>query len=489
MKLVGNHPCQRREAANVRMTGETHLPQQFHMYRRELGYGRAWSPATAAATMRQGDSKYRCLPRLGAPRNKMQPNGSKISANGPNYTNKEPRGLNQVSFKLTRRLLIAGIVVLAVLLAFGISRLKPPPKTEPIGDVELLVEVLELQTGSYQFRIESQGTVRPLVETVLSAEVSGSVLSVSQKFVAGGVFAAGEELMQIDPTNYIGAVAQAEALVNQRQIEYDGAKKLRTQGYRAEAELASAAAALADANAALIRTKRDLDRTRIRLPYEGMVRSRTTNIGEFVSPGKQIGVVFATDFAEIRLPLTDQDLAFVDLPDASEITASGISTRGPEVLLSAVQKGRVVQWFGRIVRSEGVVDERARMTYAVARVSDPYKLHAAVSDESPLPMGTFVQASIEGASIEGAVRLPRSSIRRNNEVIFVDGENRLRLEPVQLLRTDSQYAYIEGASVAGKRVSATAIESPINGMKVRTTDDPPTIDVGDEPAATGNGQE
>ena len=323
-----------------------------------------------------------------------------------------------MSFRFKRILFIAVIVVAALAAAAGLSKLKPPPQTEPVGDVELLIEVQTLESGSFSFVIESQGTVRPLTETILSAEVSGSIVSVSPKFIAGGVFAAGEELMRIDQTNYIGAVDQAKALLKQRQIEFDGAKTLRTQGYRAEAEFAAAEAALATANANLIRTKRDLDRTRIRLPYEGMVRSRSANLGQFVNSGKELGVVFATDIAEVRLPLTDQDLAFVDLPDASEITKSGISADGPAVTLTAVQRGRSADWDAKIVRSEGVVDERARVTYAVARIADPYRLHGSSSDETPLPMGTFVSARIDGATIDVAVQLPRSAVRRRNEVVF-----------------------------------------------------------------------
>jgi RND family efflux transporter MFP subunit len=378
-----------------------------------------------------------------------------------------------VTFRAKRLSLIASIVVIAILAAKGLSTLKPPPEKETVGDVQLLVDVMILESDSYSFVIESQGTIRPLTETVVSAEVSGSIVSVSPKFISGGVFAAGEELMRIDQTNYLGAVEQAMALLKQRQIEFDGAKTLRSQGYRAEAEFAAAEAALATANANLIRAKRDYDRTRIRLPYEGMVRSRSANLGQFVNPGKELGVVFATDIAEVRLPLTDQDLAFVDLPDASEITESGISANGPTVTLTAVQRGRPVSWTAKIVRSEGVVDERARVTYAVARIHDPYRLHGQSSGDSPLPMGTFVSAQISGATINAAVRLPRSSLRRRNEVVLVDSENRLRIRPVQIIRTDAEYAYVVDDSLVGERISLTAIESPINGAKVKTTDDPP----------------
>jgi len=392
-----------------------------------------------------------------------------------------------VSFRVKRVSLIFAIVIGAFGAAFALSNLKPPPQKESENDLALLIDVQTLESGSYKFTIESQGTIRPLTETILSAEVSGSIISVSPKFIAGGVFAAGEELMRIDQTNYVGAVEQAQALLNQRQIEYDGAKTLRTQGYRAEAEFAAAEAALATANANLIRAKRDFDRTRIRLPYEGMVRSRNANLGQFVNPGQELGVVFATDIAEVRLPLTDRDLAFVDLPDATEITASGISSNGPTVTLTAVQRGRSSSWTAKIVRSEGVVDERARVTYAVARISDPYRLHGSSNDEKPLPMGTFVSAQIEGATIDAAVRLPRSALRRNNEVVFVDEDNRLRIRPVQVMRADSTYVYVAGDDLAGERISRSAIESPVNGAEVRTTDDPPEQAVEDtELASSGD---
>jgi len=105
-----------------------------------------------------------------------------------------------------------------------------------------------------------------------------------------------------------------------------------------------------------------------------MVLSKDADIGQFVNRGTTLGVTFATDLAEVRLPLTDLDLAFVAMPDVAEITQTGIA-EGPPVKLTAVQKGRHVEWDARIVRSEGVVDERSRVTYAVAQIEDPYKLH------------------------------------------------------------------------------------------------------------------
>ena len=369
---------------------------------------------------------------------------------------------------MTRVLLIIAILATAIVLFLGMAQMKPePPKRERV-ELDPLVEVLELETMTANFEVSSQGTVRPRTETVLSSEVSGTITRISPKFIAGGVFERSETLMRIDPTNYEVAVRQAEALVRQRQIEYDGALKLRTQGYRAEAELASAEAALATAKAELTRANRNLERTYIRLPYAGIVRMKETDLGQFVSPGTRLGVVFATDYAEVRLPLTDLDLAFVDLPSALEITASGETDAGPAVSLSAMQKGQRRYWDARIVRTEGVVDERSRVTYAVARVDDPYALDG---DGVSLPVGTFVNATIAGTAAENIIRVPRAIVRGTNELVFLDDDNKIRIRPVEIVRGDAEYIYVTSGASPGERVVVTALETPVNGMPVRTDRD------------------
>ena len=361
---------------------------------------------------------------------------------------------------------IPGILAVAIATATVLGQMKPEPPKNEDQEFDPLVEVMVLEVSTESFRIDSQGTVKPRTQTVVSAEVSGSVVSISPQFVAGGVFEKGETLMRIDPTNYTVAVDKSDALVAQRQIEFDGAKKLRSQGYRAEAELASAAAALASAQAELVSARRNLERTHIRLPYAGMVLSKDADLGQFVSAGTVLGVTFATDLAEVRLPLTDQDLAFVELPAAAAISSTG-SGSGPAVRLTAIQKGKLTNWNAQIVRSEGVVDERGRVTYAVAQIDDPYQLE---TDGTPLPIGTFVSARIDGTANVDVIRIPRTALRGADQVLVVDDENTIQIRTVDILRADNQYAYVRGGVTAGERITTTAIEAPTDGMSVRTPD-------------------
>lgn len=349
----------------------------------------------------------------------------------------------------------------------ALSTLRPPPDIRPVDVTAPLVEIVELSPETVRFAVESQGTVQPLTQTALSAEVAGTIVSMSDGFVAGGSFVAGEVLLRIDPTNYEVAVERAEATVSQRQIEFDGAKKLSEQGYRSSAELASAKAALAAARADLVGAERDLQRTVVRVPYNGLVRERSAQLGDFVSPGTRLGTVFATDVAEVRLPMPDNDLRFVELPDVTRETTA----MGPAVSFSGQYHGKPASWRGQIVRTEGVVDERNRMVFAVARIDDPYLLADSSENSKPLPVGTFVKADVDGITVDDVLKIPRGLVRGNNQVIFVDDEQQLRFRALEFLRADAEFAYVLAEQVDERRVLVTKLEAPLNGMKVRTGED------------------
>ena len=363
-------------------------------------------------------------------------------------------------------LAIVMLILGAAIVGFmQLAKMRPPAQTKPPGETAPLVEVLELVPGSVEFEIASQGTVAPVTETTLSAEVAGTVVELSTAFEAGGTFRAGQMLMRIDPTNYEVAVARAQATLSQRQVEYDGAKKLREQGYRAEAELLSAKAALESARADLVRAQRDLERTRVVVPYDGLVRARTAELGDYVAPGSQLGTVFATDRFEVRLPLPDTDLAFVDLPRSG---ADGGQVQ-PSVRLRGRYRGNDAEWQAKIIRTEGVVDQRTRMVFAVASIDDPYR----IADDSavPLPAGTFVDADIEGITIDNVVKIPRVVIRGNDQVVFVDDESQLRLRNLEFIRSDATYAYVSADQLQENRVVTTVLEAPLNGLLVRVRGD------------------
>ena len=359
-------------------------------------------------------------------------------------------------------------IVILLFVSITISYLMSTTKTEPEKNISSakppIVSALYLKKEDVQIPVVSQGIVSPLTETTLSAEISGEIIEISPKFVAGGIFKKGETLIKIDPKIYEVAYKQAKALKDQRQNEYEDSVNIRKQGYLSESEYLAAVSALAAAEAQLVKAEEDLDDTNIRLPYDGMVREKSTDLGQYVNAGNRLGVTFSTEFAEVRLPLSDRDVLFAGLPAPSRLTS-------PSAEKSTSVKFRIDMnpsktRSGYIERSEGVVDEKTRMIFAVARLEDPYNLNNN-EDALVLPMGTFVSAEILSNESYNFVRIPRSAIINNRQVILIDSENKIQYKDIDLIRADEDFGYINDEFFDGKRISMTPIEDGVNGMIVR----------------------
>jgi len=351
-----------------------------------------------------------------------------------------------------------------------------PPEREPV-ETAMPVNTISAEPAGDHFVVEAQGTVQPQTQTTLVPEVSGKVTEISEEFVAGGFFRAGEVLVEIDPSDYETAVKQAEAELAAARAQLSD-ERSRSQQARRDWEqlhggerepsdlvlripqLEQARASVQAAEAALARAQRDLERTRISLPYDGMVRSRSVDIGQYVSVGTTLGVAFAVDVAEVRLPLPDRDLAFVNLPQPGREQGPR-----PTVRFYGDVSGQRGSWTGKIVRTEGVIEETTRLTYAVARIQDPYGL---LGEERPvpLPMGTYVQAEIRGRSASGLIELPREALRDGDRLFIADEDDRLEIRNVDVVRSTPERVYLAGSIEPGERVITTAITAPIPGTRL-----------------------
>jgi multidrug efflux pump subunit AcrA (membrane-fusion protein) len=192
-------------------------------------------------------------------------------------------------------------------------------------------------------------------------------------------------------------------------------------------------------------------------------------VGQFVSRGSPIGRLYAVDYAEIRLPIPDEQLAFIDLPLARRDDAS--LDDAPRVRVRARFAGANHTWEGRIVRTEGEIDRRSRMVHAVARVEDPYGL-GADGKRAPLAVGLFVEAEIQGHLARGATVLPRSALRDGNRVWVVDADDRLRFREVDVLRVYGSEVVIRDGLRQGERVCVSPLLTVVDGMQVRALGPP-----------------
>ena len=174
--------------------------------------------------------------------------------------------------------------------------------------------------------------------------------------------------------------------------------------------------------------------------------------------------IYAVDRAEVRLPIPDHELAFLELP----LTYRGESLEapGPEVRLRASFAGGEYVWSGRVVRTEGEIDPQTRMVHAVAQVDDPYG-RGEDPDRPPLAVGLFVEAEIEGRLVRDAFVVPGAALRDTNQVLVIDDEDRLRFREVEVLRADRRQVVIGAGLEAGERVCVSPLEAVTDGMRVR----------------------
>ena len=374
-------------------------------------------------------------------------------------------------------ILAAGVLATVAMVA---SR-KPAPRRPP-EDHSPLVRVVTAELQTTRLSVTTHGTVQPRTETALVAEVAGRVMWIAPSFASGGFFAPGDVLLRIDPVDHElavvtsrSAVAQAKVRLEQEQAQADLAREEWKQLGRGEAnslatrelQLEEAKASLQAAEARLRQAERNLDRATVRAPFACRVRDKNVDVGQYVNPGAPLAHLYATDTAEIRLPIPDGEFAHLDLPMDFHGGRSG--AQGPRVLVRADLAGARREWTARIVRVEGEIDARTRMVYVVARVDDPFG-RAAKEAGAPLAVGLFVEAEIEGRSVERAVVLPRSALRRGDLVLVVDDENRLRFQPEEVLRAGRDDVVIGNGLAGGERICISTIETVTDGMTVRTTD-------------------
>jgi len=393
------------------------------------------------------------------------------------------------------------IIGAAVVISIAMNLLKPPPLKAESPDTALVVKTQLLQAAGANLSVQSQGTVLPRTRTLLTSEVSGTVLQVSPQFVVGGTFKAGDLLLQIDPTDYKVALQRAKAnLISMNaQLTFERARATQAEkewamtGRPAEEApllalrkpyLEEARANVLQAEAEVTQAQLKLERTAIRVPYTGMVSTKAVDIGQYVSVGTNLGETFAIDFAEVRLPLTKRDLSMMNSFSQAD------REHHLQVTLLGSAHGTEKRWDARLVRSEGVIDKVNRSLYVVAQVDDPYARNSGDrTNANPLLMGTFVTAIIDGKSIANVFAVPRHALLEGSKIALVDDDQRLRLKSIEPIYADKQFYYLsrdidEGID-DGAEIIVSTIGVPIEGMKVAPERTKLAAIVPDAPIAQG----
>lgn len=400
-----------------------------------------------------------------------------------------------------KKLLQAVLMVLVLALGLGGSlyllKTRQKPEPQPSRRLPPLVRVQRVKPVDAQITVHSQGVVSPRTEVTLAAQVEGRIVSVAKAWVAGGFVERGEVVVQVDPKDYELALVRAEANVvsaQARLVREEAEAQVARQEWQElhghqppppllarEPQLAEARAAVSAAQAAVEEARWQLEKTRVLSPFAGRVLSKSADEGQFVVRGTALGRLQAIDFAEVRLPIPVDQLAFVDVPWSPP--SSGEVPKSPRVLLRGRIGGVEYCWTGRVERTESQIDASTRMWVVVARVEDPYQRRQPQSLQPPLPAGLFVEAEIMGRKVEQVYELPRTAVRGESQVLVVKPlaatdasrapaeEGELEIRTVPVVRAAREQALVRGLK-PGELVCLSALDAPVKGMRVRIAAEP-----------------
>jgi RND family efflux transporter MFP subunit len=350
----------------------------------------------------------------------------------------------------THRLLPVLILLAAAAIAWLMiaSRAELPRRQTALAAP--VVETMTVRPGPVPVTIHSRGTVTPKREIELVSEVSGRVVWVAPEFLGGGMVREGDILLRIDPIDYEVALSEARAALASARLSLAEVKVvvMRAAIEEAEAQVAAAEARLRQAEV-------DLQNTEIRAPFDAIVDVKHADLGQFVGAGGALMTLLGTEVVEVRLPVLPSDLPYLRYgrrPDGSWYRA----------VLTARFGRQEHRWQARLVRLEQRVDDQTRVFYVVAEVDQPYD---GPRHGRPLTVGQFVEATITGAAIDPAVRIPRTALHDSAYVFLVEA-GRLKRRQVELLRRERDSAIVGQGLADGDRVLLSRLDLMVEDMPV-----------------------
>ena len=390
----------------------------------------------------------------------------------------------------------AGIVAVGVVGLLVLIALRPEPPREEREELAPLVRVAEAEPRSGVVTVSGSGSVSAVRESQLSAEVSGRVTWVSPAFVTGGAFRRGEMLLRIDTTDYALAVRTAEAGVTEARYNLILAREesaiareewaslqardstiaaagqpsdLGNLVFR-EPEIRLAESALAAAEARLSDARLRLERTAVRAPFNGRIRMKQAEIGQFLAPGAPVAVMYGTDAVEISVPFSLADAGLIEgLFVEEDLGRMNIGAR-----VRRAAGGRTIEWPARVHRVEGALDPTTRTVRVVVRVDDPY---ITTDDRPPLFVGSFAQVEIDARRLDSYITIPTDALREDprateegglsRDMVWLVENDRIRVTPVDVLKSRDEVAIITRGLAPGDRVVTSDLGVVTDSMAVR----------------------
>ena len=369
-----------------------------------------------------------------------------------------------------------GLLALAMLIYAN-----PPasPQRRPATGPNLVVETMPVRLQSYTVELQSYGTVQPRTQTTLISQVRGQIVYVNPNARDGGYFKKGEVLASIDARDYEADVRIAEAILmdSRQQLAEAEARTMQARedwerlGNSDEVpglvlklpQLEAAKARVVSAESTLQKARLELERTDIVAPYAGRILRKQVGIGQVVNTNQALADIYATDYVEVRLPLRNSDLGYIELPESYVDDAAKGEVAQVRILSSLVGE---TEWAAKLVRTEGAIDENARQLHVIAQVDDPFSQQS--DNRSPLKIGEYVTAKLTGKTLSSVLVIPNNTIYQGSYVYVIEGDV-LQRRDIEIAWQNERDAIIEAGLANGESLVTTPLGQVTSGVRVRVS--------------------
>lgn len=364
-------------------------------------------------------------------------------------------------------ILLGAIIICALLLQF-----RPKPRKVDTPRFVTPVEYLTIEAEDTQIIIESEGILKPKIESAFISEVSGKVTHIGQNFYPGSYFEEGEILFEIDPLNYVERLKAAEFQLAQAKLYLAEQTALAEQAQAdwekfdfgqandlvlRKPQLKQAIARLESAEATVNSAKGYLEDTVFKAPYSGFLLSRSIDLGTVVNgnTSSPVAQAYATGNGEVRLPINEQEKQLLAY-QGSNINKVRFYHASSNALLAE----------GTIGRIEATLNNKNRLFYCVGEIPMAFSREDTLY-ESPLQRSQFLIAKIEGQIIESAFTIPNVALRNNEYVYTINEDNRLIKKKVNVIHKNKESVIINEGLDAIEKIVVSPIAYFVENMAVK----------------------
>ena len=365
--------------------------------------------------------------------------------------------MNKKNIKTLLPLLIICLTAIAVFII-----IKNPPEAKKRKHKQtkaIQVETISLKTKDFDIILNSYGVVEPSVTTQLISQVSGKIIYVNEKFKNGAYIKKNELLLKIEDDDYLANVKieKSKYILAQQALVEEEAKSAQAkrdwQKFNKNAkfnelvlripQLKSAKANLLAALAQLEKAQLQLKRTKIFSPYDARVIKKKISIAQVISNNANLASVFETKSLEIRLPLRNNELEFIDLRNSNEVE-----------LYSNISKKT---YKGYISRSESSIDVNTKQLYLIAHMND-------INNE--LHIGEYLKAQIKVKKILNALVIPNTAIYENSYV-YLENNNSILKKEIKIKWQNENISILLNDLDIENNLVTTVLSTVSSGTKVK----------------------